>query len=83
MDESKHEEPPPDSKDLAGWKRAIDEGRLGGIRPEAIVAAIQDLGPCTAKFVLNALAKHLNNVMLSKLRSLVSASYPNKGVSAT
>jgi hypothetical protein len=37
-------EPPPEPTDLNGWRRALAEDRLRDFRPEAIVAAFQDLG---------------------------------------
>lgn len=58
------DEDPPDSTDLDGWRRAISDGRHTGYRLEAIVAAIQDLGPCSDKAVLNPLAKHLSDAVL-------------------
>ena len=70
----------PDSTDLDGWRRAISEGRHTGYRLEAIVAAIQDLGPCTDKAVLNPLAKHLSDALLHILRKYVSVNHPNRGL---
>jgi hypothetical protein len=71
---------PPDSTDLEGWRRAVNEGRHTGYRLEAIVAAIQDLGPCTDKDVLNPLAKHLSDAILRILRKQVSINHPNQGL---
>jgi hypothetical protein len=71
--------PPPDSTDLEGWRRAINEGCHTRYRLEAIVAAIQDLGPCTDKAVLNPLAKHLSDALLFILRKHVSTNHPNRG----
>ena len=58
------EDPPPDSRDLEAWRQAVNEGRYTQYRLETVVAAIQDLGPCTDKAVLNPLAKHLSDVLL-------------------
>jgi len=41
------EDPLPKSTDLEGWRRAVQDGRHTRFRLEAIVAAIQDLGPGT------------------------------------
>jgi alcohol dehydrogenase class IV len=73
-------DPPPDSTDLEGWRRAVNDGHHKRYRLEAIVAAIQDLGPCTDKAVLNPLAKHLSDALLHILRKLVSVNHPNRGV---
>ncbi len=72
--------PPPDSTDLEGWRRAVSDGRHTGYRLEAIVAAIQDLGPCSDKAVLNPLAKHLSDALLRILRKRVSINHPNRGL---
>lgn len=74
------DEDPPDSTDLEGWRRAINEGRHAGYRLEAVVAAIQDLGPCTDKLVLNALAKHLSDALMGILRRYISVNHPNRGL---
>jgi hypothetical protein len=74
------EEAPPDSTDLKAWRQAINECRYTQYRLEAIVAAIQDLGPCTDKAVLNQLAKHLSDALLRILRRHVSVNRPNRGI---
>lgn len=71
--------PPPDSTDLDGWRQAIAEGRLPTFRLEALVAAIQDLGPLTDGRVRNALAKHLSDSMIKILRGAVGFNKPNQG----
>jgi hypothetical protein len=73
------EDPPPRSTDLEGWRRAVTEGRHTSFRPEDIVAAIQDLGPCADKAVLNPLAKHLSDALLRILRARVGLNHPNRG----
>jgi hypothetical protein len=73
------EEPPPKSTDLEGWRRAVNNGSHTRFRLEEIVAAIQDLGPCTDKAVLNPLAKHLSDALMCILRERVSIHYPNRG----
>jgi hypothetical protein len=79
MTKTPDEDPPPDSMDLEGWRRAVGEGRHTRYRLEEIVAAIQDLGPCTDKAVLNPLAKHLSDALLHILRKYVSINHPNRG----
>jgi hypothetical protein len=73
------DERPPDSTDLQGWQRALAEGRLGTFRLEAIVAAIQDLGPLADKAVRNPLWKHLSDAILGILRRHVSLRHRNRG----
>jgi DNA-directed RNA polymerase specialized sigma24 family protein len=79
MDDTTSEDPPPESTDLPGWRQVIADGCLRHFRPEAIVAAIQDLGPHTDKTVLNPLAKHLSDRMFFMLRRLVGRNHPNHG----
>lgn len=55
------DEEPPKSTDLPGWRQAVADERFRCFPMEAIVAAIQDLGPSTDKMVRSALAKHLND----------------------
>jgi hypothetical protein len=59
MDHASCPQQAPDPNDLEAWRRAITQGRLSTFRLEAIVAALQDLGPLAGKVVRNALAKHL------------------------
>jgi len=73
------DEDPPDSKDLEAWRQAIGDGRFKNYRLEAIVAAIQDLGPRSDKAVVNSLAKHLSDAVLRILRGLVGMNHPNQG----
>lgn len=80
MNKPPDEHPPPDSRDLEGWRRAVADGSYKQFRMEDIVAAIQDLGPCTDKAVLNPLAQHLSDVLLRILRKKVSTSHRNRGV---
>ncbi len=79
MDKTPAEDPPPKSTDLCGWRAAIKDGRYRQFRLEALVAAIQDLGPHTENDVLNPLAKHLSDSMLGILRSWVGFHHPNEG----
>ena len=79
MDASTSEEPPPDSTDFAGWKRAADEERLDYLPLEAIFAALQDIRFNTDSGLRNALAKALSNRTLKLLRARVGRNHPNKG----
>jgi hypothetical protein len=69
----------PGSTDLEGWRRAIELGWLPTFRLEAIAAAFQDLGLHTDQNVRNRLTRHLTDVIIKKLRSLVGFNHPNLG----
>jgi hypothetical protein len=69
----------PASTDIEGWRRAVAEGALAGFRLEALVAALQDLGPQADANVKRALVKQLNDAMLRMLRSFVGFNHPNQG----
>jgi hypothetical protein len=69
----------PASTDIEGWRRAVAEGALAGLRLEALVAALQDLGPHADANVKRALVKQLNDAMLRMLRSFVGFNHPNQG----
>ncbi len=73
------EEPPHQSTDLAAWQRVVADGRHTQYPLEAIVAAIQDLGPNTDKTVRNALAKYLSDRIYSLLWRNVGRNHPNEG----
>lgn len=79
MDAKLAEEAPPESTDLAAWRRAVAAGRCFRFPLEAIVAAIQDLGPNADKAVRNALAKHLSVEIVTLLRRNTGRNHPNKG----
>ena len=72
-------ERPPQSTDLAAWRQAVADGRLRQIPFEAIVAAIQDLGPDTDKAVQNALVKHLSDFIYTHLKRKIGRNYLNNG----
>ena len=72
-------EPPPEPTDLNGWRRALAEDRLRDFRPEAIVAAFQDLGPHTDTGVRDGLAKHLSRIIVGMLRKRVGFNRANEG----
>src|SRR5205823_262938 len=66
-------------KDLEAWRQAVGDGRYKSYRLEAVVGAIQDLGPCSDKAVVNPLAEHLSDAVLRILRGLVGVNHPNRG----
>ena len=79
MDNRAAEDPLPDTKDLCGWRQAVESGAYRDFRSETIVAAIQDLGTGTDQAVLNPLAKELSERMLRLLRNRVYTTHPNRG----
>jgi hypothetical protein len=79
MDQRPRHQQAPNPTDLEGWQQAISQGLLAKFRLEAIVAAIQDLGPLADSKVLNPLIKHLSDAMTKLLRKLVHTSHPNRG----
>lgn len=72
-------EAPPDPTDMAGWRRAIAEGRLPDIRREALVAVIQDLGAKADPQVLNPLLRELSDHAMKHLRKKVWRNHLNGG----
>ncbi len=79
MKKTSGDKPPPASTDLEGWRNAIAENRLRSLRPEAIAAAFEDLGPNTDRNVRDALAKQLNQIIVGILRPRVSFNRPDQG----
>jgi DNA-directed RNA polymerase specialized sigma24 family protein len=79
MDASTGEEPPPDSTDVAGWKRVVAGGLLDRLPLEAIVAALQDLRLNTDLGLRNDLAKNLSDRVYRLLRRQVGRNHPNEG----
>ena len=78
METGTHEDSPPGSNDLNGWRDAIRDDRLSNFRLESVVAAFQDLGGRDVD-VRNALAKHLSKSLLGILRRHVGFHHPNQG----
>jgi hypothetical protein len=74
------EDSPPASSDLEGWRRAVARGQLGSFRPEALLCAVQDLGPDADPRVLNPIAKHLSDIVMKMARGYIGTNKPNKGV---
>src|SRR5271166_5177800 len=79
MDQTPRPQQAPEPTDLEGWRQAIRQGLLPTFRLEALVAAIQDLGPLADSKVRNPLAKHLSDAMSRLLRRLVGMNHPNRG----
>jgi DNA-directed RNA polymerase specialized sigma24 family protein len=79
MDTHTDEEPPPHSTDLEGWRQAVADGRFRNFKMEAIIAAIQDLGPKTEKMVLNPLVLHASDTIDRILRWKVGRNHHNEG----
>jgi len=79
MDASRGEEPPPDSTDVAGWKRVVANGLLDRLHLEAVAAALQDLRLNTDLGLRNDLAKNLSDRVYRLLRGQVGRNHPNEG----
>lgn len=71
----------PESIDLAGWRQAVAENRLGCLKLEAITAAFQDLRHRSDRddSVEQALIKHLSDSILRILRKHVGTNHPDGG----
>lgn len=78
MDREDGESPQPD--DLVGWRRVIAADGLGQCPPARVVAAIQAMSPQGDQRALNALIKHVSDVMLRRLRRLIGRNHPNEGI---
>ncbi len=63
--------PPPDPGDLEGWKKAVACGRVAQFPPEALVAALQDLGPGLDLAIRDPIARQLNRILMAWLRGHV------------
>jgi len=53
------DEQSPDPADCAGWRRIISQNRLPSLRAEAIVAAIQTIGPDGDQHIVGLLLQHV------------------------
>jgi DNA-directed RNA polymerase specialized sigma24 family protein len=73
------EESPPASFDLEGWHRAVARGELGLFRPEALLCAVQDLGPNADPAVLNPIVARLSEIIMKMARRHVGTNKPNRG----
>lgn len=65
--------------EIDSWRRIIAEDGLSGLRMEGIVAALQDFGPNADPRVVNALMKHIADVLTRFLRRRVGRNHPNDG----
>lgn len=74
------DEEPPDSTDLEGWRQAVADGSFRALAPEALVAAIQDLGPKCDRRVLNPLVLEASDIIQRVLRRTVGRNHNNEGI---
>lgn len=65
--------------DIDTWRRVIAEDGLSRLRMEDIVAALQGLDPKADPRVVNALMKHVADVLTRYLRKRVGRNHPNDG----
>jgi DNA-directed RNA polymerase specialized sigma24 family protein len=68
----------PSPTDTEGWRRAIEADRLGLIRGESIVAAIQDIGPDGDDKVRGDLMLHVTDRITRILTKFVGREKPNR-----
>lgn len=70
---------PPSSSALEFWREAVAKDRLRDFKPEALVAALQDLGPTAERRVREALAFRISDALMRLLRKRVGLNHPNQG----
>ena len=73
------EEPPPRPTDLEAWRAALIDGRFRTFKMEAVIAAIQELGPHADKSVINPLVLHASETILRILRRHIGTNHRNQG----
>lgn len=73
------EESPPRPADLEAWRATIIDGRYRTFQMEAVIAAIQELGPNADKSVINPLVLHASETILRILRRHVGTNHRNQG----
>ena len=73
------EEQPPDPSDLAGWRAAVNDGRFRSFPREAVVAAVQELGPNADREVVRELVLYVSDEIMNVLRRHIGTNHPNKG----
>ena len=78
--QNESEDSPPASADLEGWRQAVAQGQLEKFRPEALLCAVQDLGPGGDQTVLNPIAKRLSAIIMKMARKHVGTNKPNMGL---
>jgi hypothetical protein len=71
--------PPPDPGDLEGWRKAVACGRVAQFSPEALVAALQDLGPGLDAAIRDPIARQLNRMLMAWLRGHVGHNHVGGG----
>jgi hypothetical protein len=72
-------EEPPSPSDVQGWKDVVAANRLRRLRPEAIVAVLQRLGPNGDQRLLSALITHISDDLLRLIKRLVGKNQRNEG----
>jgi hypothetical protein len=72
-------EEPPSPSDVQGWKDVVAANRLRRLRPEAIVAVLQRLGPNGDQRLLSALITHISDELLRLIKRLVGKNQRNEG----
>jgi RNA polymerase sigma factor (sigma-70 family) len=80
MDAAIPEDPPPDSKDQAGWREAVAAGHLLDYREEALVAAAQDLDREVGRPAVNGIVRELSDRFMRWARKRVGTNHPNRGM---
>jgi DNA-directed RNA polymerase specialized sigma24 family protein len=69
----------PSPSDVQGWKNVVAANRLRRLRPEAIVAVLQRLGPNGDQRLLSALITHISDELLRLIKRLVGKNQRNEG----
>jgi len=67
------------STDLRGWQDVVAQGRLGDFPMEAVIAAFLDLRPNSEPNIKYALARHISDDLLRRLRRSTGRNHPNAG----
>lgn len=65
--------------DLDKWRCVVVEDRISAMRPEELVAAIQDLGAGADPAILHPLLKAISKDAMTFLRRRVGTNHPNRG----
>lgn len=72
-------EEPPSPSDVQGWKDVVAQDRLHRLRPEAIVSAIQAIGPNGDQRLLSALVSRISDVLVRRIKRLIGKNQRNEG----
>jgi hypothetical protein len=70
---------PPSPSDVQGWKDVVAQDRLRRIRPEAIVAAVQAMGPNGEQRLLSVLVTRISDELIRRIKWLVGKNQRNEG----